>query len=129
VPFGGGRKERDGVQQSTLRDRDPTMLRKRQISTYGGTSPVPISAPIGSKEAKTENSTPKPSSGNFEMRPGQSALSQIGKPDHAGWLKKKGEKYNSWKLRYLVLKGPHLYYLRSNSRLVSAGRRPFWNLV
>ncbi len=41
------------------------------------------------------------------------ALQQIGKPDHSGYLKKKGERYNSWKSRYFVLKGAHLYYMKS----------------
>ncbi|KDN34981.1 hypothetical protein RSAG8_11987, partial [Rhizoctonia solani AG-8 WAC10335] len=43
------------------------------------------------------------------------ALDQIGEPDYSGWMRKKGDRYNSWKLRYFVLKGPHLYYLRSRT--------------
>jgi len=31
-------------------------------------------------------------------------------------MRKKGERYNTWKLRYLILKGPHLYYLASDSK-------------
>ncbi|KAH8118838.1 hypothetical protein DFH11DRAFT_1569588 [Phellopilus nigrolimitatus] len=50
------------------------------------------------------------------LKSGHSVLEQIGQPDHNGWLHKKGEHYNTWKLRYFVLKGPHLYYLRSNSK-------------
>jgi hypothetical protein len=42
-------------------------------------------------------------------------LEKIGAPDHAGWMMKKGEKYNSWKERYFVLKGLHLYYLKSET--------------
>lgn len=42
-----------------------------------------------------------------------SALSKIGTPDFAGFLKKKGDRYNSWKTRYFVLKGARLYYLRN----------------
>lgn len=42
-----------------------------------------------------------------------SALSQIGRPDYAGYMKKKGERYNTWKSRYFVLKGSHLYYMKS----------------
>ena len=41
------------------------------------------------------------------------AVQQIGTPDHAGFMKKKGERYPSWKMRYFVLKGSHLYYLKS----------------
>jgi len=50
------------------------------------------------------------------LKPGQSVLEQIGEPDHNGYMRKKGERYNTWKLRYFVLKGPHLYYLASHSR-------------
>jgi hypothetical protein len=41
------------------------------------------------------------------------ALKQIGTPDRAGYMKKKGERYGTWKTRYFVLKGSHLYYMRN----------------
>ncbi|WVQ71946.1 hypothetical protein IAR50_001488 [Cryptococcus sp. DSM 104548] len=44
---------------------------------------------------------------------GGSALQKIGTPDYAGHLKKKGERYGGWKTRYVVLKGPTLYVLKS----------------
>ncbi|KAL1742816.1 hypothetical protein HDZ31DRAFT_65600 [Schizophyllum fasciatum] len=84
-------EKRDGPQS-------PTLLRKRTSSTPH----VPTSQ---EKEAIAAN----------PLKPGQSILEQIGEPDHAGYMRKKGDRYNSWKLRYFVLKGPHLYYLRSNS--------------
>lgn len=59
--------------------------------------------------------------GSVVLKPGESVLDQIGMPDHNGWMRKKGEQFNSWKLRYFVLKGHHLYYLRSNSKTVSRG--------
>lgn len=43
------------------------------------------------------------------------ALDRIPKPEFQGYLRKKGERYNSWKLRYCVLSGPHLYYLKSEN--------------
>lgn len=46
-------------------------------------------------------------------------LSRIGSPDHKGWVRKKEGLYNTWKTRYVVLKGPHLYWLRSDSVFVS----------
>lgn len=46
-------------------------------------------------------------------------LMRIGTPDHEGWMRKKGGYYNTWKKRYFVLKGKHLYWLRSNSVFVS----------
>jgi hypothetical protein len=48
-------------------------------------------------------------------------LSRIGSPDHEGWMRKKEGLYNTWKNRYVVLKGPHLYWLRSDSVFVSIG--------
>ena len=47
------------------------------------------------------------------LLPGATALEQIGDGDHSGWMRKKGERYNAWRLRYFVLKGPHLYYVKS----------------
>ncbi|KAH9983046.1 hypothetical protein BJV74DRAFT_989158 [Russula compacta] len=48
-------------------------------------------------------------------RTGKGILEQIGIPDHKGWMRKKGENYNTWKSRYFLLKGPHLYWLKSNN--------------
>lgn len=61
------------------------------------------------------------SRGPNALKPGKSIIEQIGHPDHQGWMRKKGDHYNSWKLRYFIIKGPHLYILRSNSKAVSRG--------
>ncbi|KAF9079055.1 polar growth protein, partial [Mortierella sp. AD031] len=37
----------------------------------------------------------------------------IGKPDYAGWLKKRGDTYRTWKSRWFMLKGVTLYYMNS----------------
>lgn len=60
------------------------------------------------------------------LKPGQSILDQIGEPDHVGWMRKRGDRYNSWKNRYFVLKGPHMYCLKSDSKAVS--QPPHWCL-
>ncbi|KAE8258318.1 hypothetical protein A4X13_0g1752 [Tilletia indica] len=44
---------------------------------------------------------------------GESVLSKIRPVDLEGWMLKKGERYSSWKPRYLALKGPDLVVLRS----------------
>jgi hypothetical protein len=44
---------------------------------------------------------------------GQTSAEKIGEPDYAGWLRKRSERYNTWKERYLILKGVHLYVLKS----------------
>ncbi|KAG6373739.1 hypothetical protein JVT61DRAFT_5879 [Boletus reticuloceps] len=56
------------------------------------------------------------SRGPNALKPGKSIVEQIGQPDHHGWMRKKGDHYNSWKLRFFIIKGPHLYILRSNSK-------------
>ncbi|KAG0264207.1 polar growth protein [Mortierella polycephala] len=40
-------------------------------------------------------------------------LDMIGKPDYAGWLKKRGDTYRTWKSRWFMLKGVTLYYMNS----------------
>jgi hypothetical protein len=77
----------------------PALLRKRTASQ----NEVPVAAAPGAGPGAA-------------LKQGQSILEQIGAPDHEGWMRKKGERYNSWKVRYFVLKGPHLYCMRSNSR-------------
>lgn len=119
VPFGSGSKDDTHTHSGSV--RDPALLRKRHISTSGPISPpLPTGSNITSAEAGQNEVAEVGENGEVQFRPGQSVLDQIGEPDHAGWLRKKGERYNSWKLRYLVLRGSHLYYLRSNSRTVGA---------
>lgn len=89
--------------------RDSAVLRKRTYSASEVSKSPTIS---GSKSS----SAAAPSSKSGGLKAGQSILEQIGTPDHNGWMRKKGERYNSWKMRYFVLKGPHLYCLRSNSK-------------
>lgn len=45
----------------------------------------------------------------------KTAAEMIGTPDHSGWMRKKGDQYPSWKMRYFVLKGTNLYYLKSET--------------
>lgn len=42
-------------------------------------------------------------------------MTRIRPVDHEGWMRKKGERYNSWKPRYLALKGSDLVLLRDPS--------------
>ncbi|KAI0027993.1 hypothetical protein K488DRAFT_59864 [Vararia minispora EC-137] len=94
----GGSKER----------RDPALLRKRTSSAVG--SPVSRDT-SGAKSLAVDRTNVSGST----LKAGKSILQQIGVPDHNGWMRKKGERYNVWKTRYFVLKGPHLYWLRSNN--------------
>ncbi|KAH9942598.1 hypothetical protein B0H21DRAFT_751037 [Amylocystis lapponica] len=102
-------KEKKGKEVSPIKEvketktkesKDPSLLRKRTASA----AEVPSRS-----NALAGSDRPGPT-----LKPGQSILAQIGTPDHNGWMRKKGDRYNAWKLRYFVLKGPHLYCLRSN---------------
>ena len=99
-----------------VKERESAVLRKRPLSTVisgdGVTAPVTVAAAV--KGANVGSVT---SSGL--VKPGQSILDQIGEPDHVGWMRKRGDRYNSWKSRYFVLKGPHMYCLKSDSKAVS----------
>lgn len=87
------------------KERDQQVLRKRTSSA----AEIPTRSTLAAS---------KSASGAPSLKAGQSILEQIGTPDHNGWLRKKGDRYNSWKQRYFVLKGPHLYWLRSESTSV-----------
>jgi hypothetical protein len=86
-------------QQKTA-SNPPEIASKNRLSTANLESPTLADSPIspGTTGAK-----------------GSSAVSQIGTPDFAGFMKKKGERYNTWKTRYFVLKGPHLYYMKDET--------------
>ncbi|KAH8977537.1 hypothetical protein EDB92DRAFT_1916615 [Lactarius akahatsu] len=91
------REKRESKDSGASKDKkDPSLLRKR--------TPSATDAPL---RTSPESST---------LKPGQNILAQIGTPDHNGWMRKKGEHYNTWKNRYFVLKGPHLYWLKSNAQ-------------
>lgn len=84
--------------------KDPAVLRKRTSST----SDVASKSPLLASQA----------AGGMALKPGKSIIEQIGIPDHNGWMRKKSDRYNSWKMRYFVLKGPHLYFLKSDGKAV-----------
>ncbi|KAJ7601230.1 hypothetical protein C8J56DRAFT_912520 [Mycena floridula] len=90
------------------KDRDPALLRKRTTSHPGPSSPTASPHLNGAELLKPGQSIP--------LKPGQSILDQIGTPDHSGFMRKRSDRYNSWKSRFFVLKGPHLYYLRNDSK-------------
>jgi hypothetical protein len=59
----------------------------------------------------SQNNNPHHSNPNFST--GISVMEQIGEPDYSGWLCKKSDRQGARELRYLVLKGQHLYSFRS----------------
>lgn len=101
----------------------PSVLRKRTVSSAEASSVRP--APTAVQASLSTGSVGVggvvggiPGVGGTTLKAGKSILEQIGTPDHNGWMRKKGDHYNTWKLRYFVLKGSHLYCLRSNSPTV-----------
>jgi hypothetical protein len=73
----------------------------------------PIQAPSPSQDSPLNGRGPN------VLKSKKNIIDQIGQPDHEGWMRKKGDHYNSWKVRYFIIKGPHLYILRSNNKAVS----------
>ena len=84
-------------------------LRKRTVSAH---HPVPGFVSGLDPGAFQRENTAGP------VTQGRSIMDQIGEPDYAGWMRKKGERYHSWKTRFFVLQGPHMYCLRSSSNTV-----------
>ncbi|KXN84942.1 Protein pob1 [Leucoagaricus sp. SymC.cos] len=97
------------AQPSKERGGDSAVLRKRTVS-----SPGPNGFANGNGAGNGVGVGGEGVAGL--VKPGQSILEQIGEPDHVGWMRKKGDRYNSWKNRYFVLKGPHMYCLRSDNK-------------
>jgi hypothetical protein len=97
----------------------PATLRKPQATADGAAattpqrvSPTSPKTPAIKEEDESEGS---PSFNAKAVAASTDPLKKIGEPDHRGWLRKKAEQFNTWKLRFLVLKGPFLYYLKSDT--------------
>jgi hypothetical protein len=112
-------KEKSDARPGSSSGRDPQLLRKRTSSYPGSNTKEKLGAANGEDDGQRKRNVSEGDASKSPLKPGQSVLEQIGESDHAGWMRKKGERYNSWKLRYFVLKGPHLYYLRSDNKSVS----------
>lgn len=89
-----------------------------------GSTPSVMTKASSTNPQRISVGTPMPTSpnnrtGGLASAESAPALSKIGTPDYTGFLKKKGDRYNTWKTRYFVLKGARLYYLR-NERVSTA---------
>ncbi|KAF9343508.1 polar growth protein, partial [Mortierella sp. AD094] len=73
-----------------------------------------------------ENSNNRQINGKADPTDKVVSLERIGKPDYAGWLKKKGDTYRTWKSRWFMLKGVTLYYMNSPKENAS---KDYINLV
>lgn len=97
----------------TMKERDvrDSVLRKRTVSNPSSNGASPTAT--GGLSAASPSGL---------VKPGRSIIEQIGEPDHVGWMRKRSDRYNSWRNRYFVLKGPHMYCLKSDSKAVSRVR-------
>ncbi|KAF9576015.1 polar growth protein [Mortierella alpina] len=86
----------------------PQMRQQDPYSSEIFQKPVP-------KQRKYHNpdSTNRPSNGKADPNDKVVPLELIGKPDYAGWLKKRGDTYRTWKSRWFMLKGVTLYYMNT----------------
>jgi hypothetical protein len=102
-------------EKGKLKEKEKTSEKLRRKDADSQTLKEKESSTVPKKNADGPESQ---SRGPSLFKPGKSIIDQIGTPDHQGWMRKKGDHYNAWKLRYFVIKGPHLYILRSDSKMV-----------
>ncbi|KAF9922302.1 polar growth protein [Linnemannia zychae] len=80
-------------------------------------SPEPQYQQIPSPQQRKTHVPPdngnRPQNGKADPSDKVVSLDNIGKPDYAGWLKKRGDTYRTWKSRWFMLKGVTLYYMNS----------------
>ncbi|KAH9815184.1 hypothetical protein DFH28DRAFT_1057724 [Melampsora americana] len=69
------------------------------------------------QDQTSKESIPKFSVDDQRSGTTKTASERIGTPDHVGWMRKKGEKYPTWKMRYFILKNSNLYYLKSENEV------------
>ncbi|KAG0041250.1 polar growth protein [Gryganskiella cystojenkinii] len=78
------------------------------------------------RKAHVPNDTNRLQNGKADPTDKVVTLDMIGKPDYAGWLKKRGDTYRTWKSRWFMLKGVTLYYMNSPKENAS---KDYINLV
>lgn len=79
-----------------------------------GKSPTPLRRSVSLSADTSLCASPEPSTRTMD----DTLLVQIGTSDHEGWMRKKGGHFGKWRNRYLVLKGPYLYWLENDNAVV-----------
>ncbi|BGP18900.1 hypothetical protein JCM10213_005515 [Rhodosporidiobolus nylandii] len=105
-------------------DRSPTAVesvRSRPSNSTLGTTSNARDAPTTMKPKEVDPATKEMFREKEEIVRDGNLMDRIGRPDHSGWMRKKGEKYNTWKMRFFVLKGVYLYYLKSEQERKAKG--------
>lgn len=106
-----------GFASTSGSEKSPTTLADSSLRSRNSNSTLgnPRDAPSTMK-AKEVDAAPKAMlREKEEMVKDGNLMDKIGRADCSGWMKKKGEKYNTWKMRFFVLKGVYLYYLKSEA--------------
>ncbi|BGP37512.1 hypothetical protein JCM10450v2_001417 [Rhodotorula kratochvilovae] len=102
-------------------DRSPTAVEsvrsRPSNSTLGGGRDAPTAMTVKSVDPATKEMLREKN----ELVTSGNLMDKIGRPDNSGWMRKKGEKYNTWKMRFFVLKGTYLYYLKSEAEQKAKG--------
>jgi len=101
----------------------PVTVRPKISTPFSGEPPQVKQEPIASRRSDpllnrnlTDEPEDDPSIDTAEKPKGAAVtdpLTQIGKPDLDGWMRKKSERYGTWKQRYVILKDMYLYLLKS----------------
>ncbi|GAA6036685.1 hypothetical protein NBRC10512_003519 [Rhodotorula toruloides] len=86
-------------------------------STLGGGRDAPTAMTVKSVDPATKEMMRE----KAELVTDGNLMDKIGRPDHSGWMRKRGEKYNTWKMRFFVLKGVYLYYLKTEAEQKAKG--------
>ena len=115
VYYSNSRLPRQSSQSFKGKEKEASMLRKRTNSGSMSESAGPHHGPWSVSAAGSSGMAG--AGGAIKLKPGAKVLDQfrqtLGEADFSGWMMKKGERYNTWKMRFFYLKGPHMYYLRS----------------
>ncbi|KAG9322788.1 hypothetical protein KVV02_005536 [Mortierella alpina] len=129
-PYGGSRSmEQPGEQYPRPMDRvGPASPEMRQQDQYSPEQYRQPSAPSQQQQRKAHvpDSSNRQMNGKADPNDKVVSLELIGKPDYAGWLKKRGDTYRTWKSRWFMLKGVTLYYMNSPKENAS---KDYINLV
>lgn len=88
-------------------------VRAKSTARAGGPEKSQISLPTSNAHFAPPPAPPK--DGARQAAAQGAVLQRIGSVDQQGWIKKRGERYNTWNERYLVLQGNDLLVLRDPS--------------
>ena len=127
LPFGGKRRKpppsvgEDEIQRlltlSPPKGEMPSSTHLQRPSMYSNSSKRSQTSSDGPQSPERVGGTLMDGKSSAVIQQGRTILTQIGEPDHIGWMHKKRDGGNSWKPHYFVLKGQRLFWLKSDSNM------------